>query len=389
MLSPVNDACCDHLQNATLYRQGISSDMISPVQTFAAAGAGSPLLQAQDPRLAVPWASPSPQPALALQQQQPPALFMPKAHHHPMKQRLHDFARSQMRSEHTGTSGDPLTAPGPERRHRSKCNRSLADPLPPFPYSLVCLGQAVSVPACISHSSMQADVACTALLLCSLCLQHAHALSLFWQCSACSREDNGAEGEGRLPNDTGATSANPGKGFLDRASTWAAGTMPGAVNGSMWSPDALVGLYGGWGMAPQAGALPADPAGQQGMAAAALRRGAPGAPEGDWRSVVQAAAAAASQLEISKLSGQESTRSMDAGGDAPLASPPTSLCKAQPAPGTVARFHHKVILVSNVESCSFTIHNLRDCAAACICSCLGGCLGAAVSRIEWSLRLRR
>ena len=175
-------------------------------------------------------------------------------------------------------------------------------------------------------------------------LSHAHVQSLCAHCSACSREDNGAEGEGRLPNDTGATSANPGKGFLDRASTWAPGTMPGAVASGMWSPDVLAGLYGGWGMAQQPGAQPADLAGQQGVAAAALRGGMPGAPEGDWRSVVQAAAAAASQLEISKLSGRESSRSAELGGEAPLATPPSSLCRAQRAPATVARLHHKVTM---------------------------------------------
>ena len=113
--------------------------MAFPAQAFAAAGAATPLLQAQYPCLAVPRASPSPQPAPALQQTQPPALFMPKAHHHPMKQRLHDFARSQMRSEHTGTSGDPATAPGPERRHRSNCYRSVADSLSPFALRELCL----------------------------------------------------------------------------------------------------------------------------------------------------------------------------------------------------------------------------------------------------------
>ena len=216
------------------------------------------------------------------------------------------------------------------------------------PFLLLLAALCVLSKPCLSHlytPACRIDRACTALLPRSLCLQCADVLSLRGHCSACSREDNGAEGEGRLPNDTGATSANPGKGFLDRASTWAPGMVPGAVGGGMWSADALAGLYGGgWGMAQQPGAQPADLAGQQGVAAAALHGGAPSAPEGDWRSVVQAAAAAASQLEISKLSGRESTRSMDVGGDAPLASPPTSLCRAQRAPATVARFHHKVTL---------------------------------------------
>ena len=115
--------------------------------------------------------------------------------------------------------------------------------------------------------------------------------------------------------------------------------MPGAMNGGMWSPDVLAGLYSGWGVAQQPGAQPADLAAQQGMAANVSRRGTPGAAQGDWRSVVQAAAAAASQLEISKLSGRESSRSMDMGGDATLATPPASLCKVQRAPATAARFH--------------------------------------------------
>ena len=41
-----------------------------------------------------------------------------------MKQRLHDFARSQLRSEHTGTSGDPPSAQRSGRRHhRNECYR--------------------------------------------------------------------------------------------------------------------------------------------------------------------------------------------------------------------------------------------------------------------------
>ena len=88
-------------------------------QTLAAANAANPLLQAHYPGLPASQAAPAPQ-----QQQPPPALFMPKAHHHHMKQRLHDFARSQMRNEHTGTTGDPPTAPRVERcGHRSECYR--------------------------------------------------------------------------------------------------------------------------------------------------------------------------------------------------------------------------------------------------------------------------
>ena len=94
-------------------------------QTLAAANAANPLLQAHYPAVPASQAAPTPQQAQPQQQQQPPALFMPKAHHHPMKQRLHDFARSQVRSEHTGTTGDPPTAPLVERcGHRSECYRS-------------------------------------------------------------------------------------------------------------------------------------------------------------------------------------------------------------------------------------------------------------------------
>ena len=110
-----------------------------------------------------------------------------------------------------------------------------------------------------------------------------------------------------------------------------------------------------------------------------LRGGAPGAPEGDWRSVVQAAAAAASQLEISKLSGRESTRSMDVGTEAPLATPHTSLCKGQRTPATVARFQHKVnICQTYVES--RIIQNRRFRAAAPLCRCLVGWL---ILQLSW------
>ena len=103
----------------------------------------------------------------------------------------------------------------------------------------------------------------------------------------------------------------------------------------------LAGLYYGWNVPPQhpvghPAALaeqqvaPAS-AFQQGAQASAFQQGAPGA-TGDWRSVVQAAAAAASQLEISKLSGSKSLRSADLAGDAPLATPAASFGKAQTAP---------------------------------------------------------
>ncbi len=135
------------------------------------------------------------------------------------------------------------------------------------------------------------------------------------------------------------------QGVMGRASTWAAGGMPG----SAWSPDMLAGLYYGWNMAPQhpvghpaalAGQQgPPASAFQQGAAASAFQQGPPGASgaTGDWRSVVQAAAAAASQLEISKLSGSKSLRSAslrsaDLAGDAPLATQAASFGKAPTAP---------------------------------------------------------
>ena len=132
------------------------------------------------------------------------------------------------------------------------------------------------------------------------------------------------------------------QGVMGRASTWAAGGMPG----SAWSPDMLAGLYYGWNMAPQhpvghpaalAGQqVPVASAFQQGAAASAFQQGPPGA-TGDWRSVVQAAAAAASQLEISKLSGSKSLRSAslrsaDLAGEAPLGTPAASFGQAQTAP---------------------------------------------------------
>ena len=99
------------------------------LQALAAANAANPLLQAQYAGLAAAQPAGAPhaaQAAPAQAAQQPPALFVPKAHHHPMKQRLHDFARSQLRSEHTGTSGDPPSAQRPERRYnRNECYRSV------------------------------------------------------------------------------------------------------------------------------------------------------------------------------------------------------------------------------------------------------------------------
>ncbi len=141
-------------------------------------------------------------------------------------------------------------------------------------------------------------------------------------------------GEGRLPGDTGATSANPGKVLMDRASTWAAGSMPTGLGSGMWSPDVLASLYYGWKMAPQhpGSGQPADPVAEHagaGVSVPASRRGTPvGVAPGDWRSIAQAAAAAASQLEISKLSGSKSARS----AEAPALTPSASLSKAQTAP---------------------------------------------------------
>lgn len=120
------------------------------------------------------------------------------------------------------------------------------------------------------------------------------------------------------------------QGLMGRASTWAPGGMPSGA----WSPDMLAGLYYNWNMGPQQPvshptALPV----QQDVAATAFQQGALGSSgaTGDWRSVVQAAAAAASQLEISKLSGSKSLRSADLEDNAPLATPSASLGKAQTA----------------------------------------------------------
>ena len=99
----------------------------------------------------------------------------------------------------------------------------------------------------------------------------------------------------------------------------------------------LAGLYYGWNMAAQhPSGQPADLVAQQSAAANLSRRGTPGPAggptQGDWRSVVQAAAAAASQLEISKLSGSKSAGSAEVAGDAPLMTPSASLGKAETAP---------------------------------------------------------
>ena len=142
---------------------------------------------------------------------------------------------------------------------------------------------------------------------------------------------------------------------MGRASTWAPGSMPGGV----WSPDMLAGLY--WNMAPQHPVgHPAALGGQQGAAAAAFQRGVPG-PTGDWRTVAQAAAAAASQLEISKLSGSKSARSDDLAGAAPLVTPSASFGNAQTAPlanlGTVQAPEHfiKVLIY-------YTLHRFFNVA---------------------------
>ena len=98
-------------------------------QAVAAAHAANPLLQAPYAGLAASQAAAAAAPqaaqAASAQAAQPPlAASAPKAYHHPMKQRLHDFARSQLRSEHTGTSGEGPSAPRPGRRHhRNECYR--------------------------------------------------------------------------------------------------------------------------------------------------------------------------------------------------------------------------------------------------------------------------
>ena len=118
----------------------------------------------------------------------------------------------------------------------------------------------------------------------------------------------------------------------------------------------LAGLY--WNMAPQhLAGHPAALGEQQGAAATAFQRGGP-CPSGDWRSVAQAAAAGASQLEISKLSGSKSARSDDLAGAVPLVTPSASFGKAQTAPpanlGTAqpsARID-KVLICRSPQACT-------------------------------------
>jgi len=124
---------------------------------------------------------------------------------------------------------------------------------------------------------------------------------------------------------------------MDRAFTWAPGSLPAGCNGGSWSPNVLAGLYHGWNMAVHhPGGQPADLGAQQSAVANLSQRGTPGPAggptQGDWRLVVQAAAAAASQLEIGKLPGSKSAPSAEVAGPASLMTPSASLSKAEIAP---------------------------------------------------------
>ena len=148
----------------------------------------------------------------------------------------------------------------------------------------------------------------------------------------------------------------------------------------------LAGLYYNWNMPLQHPAShPAALAGRQGVAPTASQQGAPGSSgaTGDWRSVVQAAAAAASQLEISKLSGSKSLRSADLADSLPLATPSASLGKAQTAPAAKlcaaqlpARFS-KVILFylspSRLEPCASLASRSGAAARSCMDLIAGAC----------------
>ena len=140
---------------------------------------------------------------------------------------------------------------------------------------------------------------------------------------------------------------------MNRASSWAPGRMPGGL----WNPDMLAGLYYGWNVAGQLpGAQPADLAAQQGAAGTLLQQGAQASgANGDWRSVVQAAAAAASQLEISKLSGSQSARSAELPGDAPSAMPTASSGRAQTAPAPSVGKAHLPARSSKVAAFAFPV----------------------------------
>jgi hypothetical protein len=86
---------------------------------------------------------------------------------------------------------------------------------------------------------------------------------------------------------------------LGRSSTWAPGAVPSQqLWQQQWSPEMLAELYYNWS------ALAGAPANSAAVAADTEAGGSAGraATAGDWCSVVQAAAAAASQWEIQKLS---------------------------------------------------------------------------------------
>ncbi|CAL8463507.1 g3041 [Coccomyxa elongata] len=107
--------------------------------------------------------------------------------------------------------------------------------------------------------------------------------------SACSREDPMAE-DGRLPGDTGATSRQ-GSG-ISRLGIWPPMAQPQVPA----AQQMLSELYYSWNNMTSLSAAAAAAADANSGAEAAAA-----AQNGDWRAVVQAAAAAASQWEVQKL----------------------------------------------------------------------------------------
>ena len=95
---------------------------------------------------------------------------------------------------------------------------------------------------------------------------------------------------------------------MGRAPTWSRGTLPPQQPWQpQWSPDMLAEMYYSWNnmAGGPAAAVAAAAAAAEPEAASAGPAGAPG----DWRMVVQAAAAAASRWEIQKLNGVPSQAS--------------------------------------------------------------------------------
>lgn len=90
---------------------------------------------------------------------------------------------------------------------------------------------------------------------------------------------------------------------LNRLGTWPPGSTQLLPQQQQWTPEMLSDLYYSWNnmTALSAAAAAAADAGNSAEAAAATK-------DGNWRSVVQAAAAAASQWEIQKLNSVQSRK---------------------------------------------------------------------------------